>query len=307
MTTISVLGVPSAAGTHGPGQETAPQALRAAGLVQRLKARGLRVDDRGDLDVVPFAPDPANRTQQNAGRVVDTVRQVAGRVSDILDGDGLPLIIGGDCTITLGVVAAYARRHPELGLMYFDGDIDVSTPQSTVSGIVDTMGMAHLLGQGIPELAHVGPRYPLLAGGHIVAFGYDQREPSAEQELWLREQGVACHPANQLTDPAGQAGGAWASLAGRASPILLHFDVDVIDSTDFPLADFPHFNEGLPYDDAMRCLNTFCAAPLFAGLVVTEINPHRDPGGVLIDRLLTDLTAALAQTADRPGQAEPGR
>ena len=91
------------------------------------------------------------------------MRLVAEKVSLILDDGGVPLVIGGDCTITLGVAAAYVRRYPDLGLMYFDGDIDVSTPQGTVSGILDTMGMAHLLGDGIPELAHAGPRHPLLS------------------------------------------------------------------------------------------------------------------------------------------------
>lgn len=59
---------------------------------------------------------------------------MAGRVSDLLRADdGVPLILGGDCTITLGVLAAYVARYPDLGLLYFDGDIDVSTPATTTS------------------------------------------------------------------------------------------------------------------------------------------------------------------------------
>ena len=119
-TRISLLGVPSAAGTHGPGQEKAPRALREAGLAGRLQALGVEVDDRGDLPVVPFAADPVHRTQQNAGRVLEVVRLVAEEVSLILDDGGVPLVIGGDCTITLGVAAAYIRRYADLGLMYFD-------------------------------------------------------------------------------------------------------------------------------------------------------------------------------------------
>lgn len=289
-----MLGVPSAAGTHGPGQEKAPGALREAGLAERLQALGVEVDDRGDLPVVPFAADPDHRSQQNAGRVLDVVRLVAEKVSLILDDAEVPLVIGGDCTITLGVAAAYVRRYPDLGLMYFDGDIDVSTPQSTVSGILDTMGMAHLLGHGIPELAHAGPRHPVLRADHIVAFGYDEREPSREQQRWLQDQGVRCYPANGMANPPEQAAAAKAYLAGRARPILVHFDVDVIDSTDFPLANFPHFNEGLSYDSALSCLKTFCSGEHFAGLVVTEINPDHDPDGIMITRLAEDISHALA-------------
>ena len=294
MTRISLLGVPSAAGTHGPGQERAPRVVREAGLAAKLQALGVEVDDRGDLPVVPFTPDPAHRTQQNAGRVLEVVRLVAGQVSLILDDGGVPLVVGGDCTVTLGVAAAYIRRYPDLGLMYFDGDIDVSTPHSTVSGILDTMGMAHLLGHGIPELAQAGPRHPLLSGDHIVAFGYDEREPSPGQQQWLRDQGVRCYPANRMADPAEQAAAATAYLAGRARPLLVHFDVDVIDSTEFPLADFPLFNVGLGYVHALSCLKTFCSADHFAGLIVTEINPGRDPDGTLVTRLVDDISHALA-------------
>jgi arginase len=290
---FSLLGVPSAAGTHGPGQERAPAALRAAGLVERLRERGATVDDHGDLPVVPFATDPANPTQQNVGRVTEVASNVAERVGALLDGDGVPLIIGGDCTITLGVAAAYARRHPDFGLMYLDGDIDVSTPESTTAGILDTMGMSHLLGRGVRALVDIGPRRPLMAGDHVVAFGYDERESTPAQRTWLAGQGVDCYPANGMTDVPDRANRAWTGLAERAGPILVHFDVDVIDSTDFPLANFPHFNEGLAYDDAMVALRTFCSGQAFAGLVITEINPDRDPDGTLIRRLIGDVVTAL--------------
>lgn len=290
----SLLGVPSAAGTHGPGQELAPAAVRAAGLVERLRDRGVEVEDRGDLPTVPFAPDPANPTKQNVARVVQVVGRVAEAVGEILDSGGTPLVIGGDCTITLGVVAAFAHRMPEMGLMYFDGDIDVATPETTTSGILDTMGMSHLLGRGVPELAGIGDRVPLLAADHILAFGFDEREPTAEQREWLIAQGVDCRPSNAMTDAAAEAADAWMRLAARADPVVLHFDVDVIDSTDLPLADFPHFNEGLRFEAAMGALRTFCSQPAFAGLVITEINPLRDPDGQLLARLLDPLTEALA-------------
>ncbi len=290
---ISILGVPSAAGTHGPGQERAPEALRRAGLVERLEERGTEVHDRGDLPVFSFSSDPGDRKQQNLGRVVDVVRRVDAAVVLMLDEGATPLVIGGDCTITLGVVGGFVRRHPDLGLIYLDGDIDVSTPGSTTSGILDTMGMAHLLGVGAAELAGAGPRRPMLSGDHVVAFGYDEVEASTGERDWLAGQGVACFPAQRITDSREQADRACGELASQAHPVLVHFDVDVIDSTDFPLANFPHFNEGLSYEDAIAALRTFCSHEAFGGLVVTEINPDRDPDGSLVDRLVGDLVDAL--------------
>lgn len=290
---LSVLGVPSAAGTHGPGQERAPHALRRAGLLERL-ASVTEVEDHGDLPEVAFSTDPRDRKRQNLGRVVDVVRSVERAVGRMLDAQTTPLVIGGDCTITLGVVGAFVRKHPNVGLIYLDGDVDVSTPDSTTSGILDTMGLAHLLGVGAPELAGAGPRRPLLDGDHVVAFGYDEIESSSAQRAWLAERGVTCFPAQGITDARDQADRACREIAARAGPILVHFDVDVIDSTEFPLADFPHFNEGLSYRDAIVALRTFCSLEGFGGLVVTEINPHRDLDGSLVDRLVGDLVDVLS-------------
>ncbi len=59
-TKVAVIGVPSRAGAHYPGQELAPQLLRRAGLIERLDAVCSKVVDLGDLPTVGFRPDPAN-------------------------------------------------------------------------------------------------------------------------------------------------------------------------------------------------------------------------------------------------------
>jgi len=55
--------VPTSAGSHNPGQEKAPAAWRAAGLIGELQAAGLDVEDRGDLEATPYRPvEPGRRT-----------------------------------------------------------------------------------------------------------------------------------------------------------------------------------------------------------------------------------------------------
>jgi arginase len=291
---VSLLGVPTSAGTHGPGLEKAPAHVRAARLVDRLKAAGVAVDDLGDLTEVRFRADPSSRTAQSLPRVVEVATEVATRVEDIVRGGGFPFVLGGDCTITLGVVAGFLRAGKDIGLFYFDGDIDLSTPQRTVSGILDAMGMAHLLGEGDPALSRLGPRYPLMKPDRVIAFGYDLIEVDKAARAAQRRLGLVGVPADDIVDPDEQAREAWDTLAARAEDgVLLHFDVDVIDSTDLPLADFPHFNQGLSWPAAGECLRVFGAQETLAGVVLTEINPNRDPDGVLIDTLLDTLVAAL--------------
>jgi len=72
------------------------------------------------------------------------------------------VVLGGDCTITLGVLAGVQRHAPDAGLLYFDGDADLATPATTSSGVLDAMGAAHLLGLADNPLARLGPHFPML-------------------------------------------------------------------------------------------------------------------------------------------------
>jgi len=303
---VALLGVPSSVGTHGPGQEKAPAALRAAGLVRRLEAAGVTVIDHGDLPTAMFRTDPKRRTRQNLDAVVEVTRAVAERLGVLLDGDALPVLIGGDCTITLGAMAAMVERWPDAGLLYFDGDLDLSTPNTTLSGVLDTMVLTHLLGDGTEELRSIGPRIPLLRPEQLVAFGHEPRELDDSGRERLVRYGFRTYPCTEVgTDPdaaALLAASAWRELRRAACRVLLHFDTDVIDSTELPLANFPHFNEGLPESVALRCLAEFTASPGLAALVVTEINPDRDPDGTLLDRFVEGLVDALSG-----GYREPDR
>jgi arginase len=296
---IALLGVPSSAGTHGPGQEKAPAALRSAGLIDRLEAADVSVVDHGDLPVALFRADPAHRDRQSIDRVVEVARAVRDALLPLLDEPALPVVLGGDCTITLGALAALVTRWPEAGLLYFDGDLDLSTPDTSRSGVLDTMVLAHILGEGTDELRTLGPRVPLLPADRIEAFGYDPSELNQAGRERLASRGLSATACTQLAGAddrlaAELARGAWARLRKRAGRVLLHFDVDVIDSTDLPLANFPHFNEGLSERAALSCLAEFCRSPGLAALVITEINPDRDPSGELLDRFVDGLVAALS-------------
>lgn len=298
MRQVALLGVPSCAGTHGPGQELAPTALRATGLVERLRAAGAAVTDVGDLPVVPFRPDPQHRTAQNLAAVVAVVRAVDDALRPLLARGSVPLVIGGDCTITMGVVAAAAATWPDAGLLYFDADLDLATPADTRSGILDTMVLSHLLGVGAPELVGVGPRAPLLPPDRVLAFGYEPAEVGRAARDRLTRLGfpaISCHEVgSDPAEAADRAGEAWNQLAGGGERVVLHLDVDVIDSVDLPLANFPHFNEGLSESVAFAALAAFAARPELAALVVTEVNPQRDPTGELVGRLADALVDALA-------------
>ena len=289
---FGLLGVPTSAGSHNAGQDKAPAAWRTAGIVDRLTGRGLAVHDHGDLPVARHRPAARVGGVRDLERVVMICREVADRVAVVRATGQTPLVLGGDCTITLGVVAGLARSL-EPGLLYFDGDADLNTPERSDSGILDTMGVTHLLGGGAPELAGLQPRRPLLTDDRLVLFGFDPAELDTHQWAALTERQIVAFPAPTVRErPSAMAARAWATLAERTNHIVLHVDVDALDTGLFPLANFPHFN-GLALEEMRTCLDVFGHQPELAAVVITEVNPDHDPDRHLLNDLADVVTHAL--------------
>jgi arginase len=295
MNRVTVLGVPSSAGARRTGQECGPQLLRQRGLIERLSSAGLELVDYGDLPKTVFHPDTRNPKQQNITLVSAVARLVANRVFEAVRNQTKVVVLGGDCTITLGVLDGLGRHFSNLGLLYLDGDIDLNTPADTVSGILDGMGMAHIIGKGAHELTHIGSRYPLLPESNIVLFGFNADsgwiDPPEIQRL--KESSMIQYPLSEIrgrTESASRK--ALTQLEAKVDQILVHFDVDVIDFHDFPGADVPH-EHGLSLRETMETLKMFVSSPKFIGLVITEFNADRDADGTLAMRLVENLADVL--------------
>lgn len=114
MRKIGIIGVPSSAGARQTGQEQAPRAYRKAGLIEFLHSAGLSVIDFGNLPETQFRPDQQHPKAQNLPLVAEVVRRVADQVEEALRENVLPVVLGGDCTITLGVLAGLIPHAPKL-------------------------------------------------------------------------------------------------------------------------------------------------------------------------------------------------
>ncbi|HUB38451.1 MAG TPA: arginase family protein [Streptosporangiaceae bacterium] len=290
----TLTGVPTSAGAHHAGQDKAPAAIRAGGLVDRFRGAGISVTDEGDLAGSVFAVDHAHPQARNLNAVVKVAREVADAVAGQVRRGQRPLIVGGDCTITLGVVAGFRRVYPDVGLAYVDGDADLGSLSLERSGILDATGIAHLLGYGEPELSGLGGQPPLLQASRLAIVGCDPREVSDDGRRLLADSGVSYTEGPELmADPEAAARKALTALAG-GGPMIVHFDIDVVDSGDLPLGNFPHYNSGVKLGHVARCLRVLLRDPSCAALVLTEVNPTYDPDGSLLDRYLEGLTSALA-------------
>jgi arginase len=290
---VTIIGAATSAGTHHAGQERAPDALRAGGFIERLVRAGHTVTDLGNNVRQTFRVDTGHGPARNVTATVRAARAVADEVEYATRDGSVLIVLGGDCTITLGVLAGLQRVAPDTGLVYFDGDADLGTPGAG-SGILDAMGIAHLLGLAETELTGLFETRPPLDVRRLAMLGYDETDPeSYQRSVFDARPDLAHYPDHAVrADPVGCARRALAAVQD-ASRLIVHFDVDAVDSGDLPLANFPHYGTGVPLAVARQVLSVLFAAPVLSAVVLTEVNPSYDPDGDSLDRYIEAVTGAL--------------
>ncbi len=294
------MGVPSSAASYAAGQDLAPAALRSAGLLKQLIASGLDVHDDGDLPHQAWSPDRDHPLAQNAGQATTSVQQLADRLHPLLARGDIALVLGGNCTIALGVMAALRRLGAAApGLLYVDRHYDVNTPESTTDGALDWMGLAHALALPgcLETLTDAFGRRPLLEADQVAWLGVEP--PIATQ--WEREQAdrLGLHVTTSQALAADPAATALAALSQLPpGPLGLHLDVDVLDFTDAPLAENTDGrNTGPTLDQVTEALTAAARDQRMRALSIGELNPTRCAGAP--DALLrfgTSIARILAAT-----------
>src|SRR5580698_4597130 len=125
---IGIVGVPFNSAGVNSGVGRAPAALRAHGLVEHLS----KVNDVRDYgDVVFAAPRPVRDPVSGIKSLQATesmVPAVEAAVARIMTDGRFPLILGGDCPVMLGGLAAAHRRLGRVGLLFVDGHEDAYPP-----------------------------------------------------------------------------------------------------------------------------------------------------------------------------------
>jgi arginase len=295
---LAVIGAPTSAGAYAPGQERAPAALRAAGLLEALINAGWdEVDDAGDVEGFRWMPDGDDPTAANAGAAAAVAKRVAGEVRRVLDdGARRALVLGGDCTVGVGAVAGVEHRG-RVGLVYLDLHADMNVPDAVDDGALDWMGVAHLLAlDGTrPALRDVGLRTPLLQGKDLVLVGFDPDHATAFELAAIAEHDVTVVTVADLAaDPKGAARRALAALAD-CDVLSVHLDIDLVDFLELPLSENTERDGGVTFATALAALSVLAAHDRTATITLTELNPdHGAADGSTLATFVTGVARALA-------------
>jgi arginase len=271
VTPLVIVDAPLDCSGAGRGEERAPAALRDASLLRRLGANDggeadARIrDPRRDPDTGVVAADEVRRAS----------RAIASEVREVLNARDRPLVLGGDCTLLLGVFQALPS---DCGLWFIDGHADFFDGQSSPTGEAADMDLAILTGHGPPGLLELDQ--PLLASAAVVLVGHRPAElhPDVARENARLDPAIHALTAPEVREVGPPAVGidAAARLADR--PTWLHLDLDVLDEDVMPAVSYPQ-PLGLEWDELIGLVRPLVAAPNLLGVSVADFNPDQDPDG----------------------------
>lgn len=263
-------GVPYTSAAKPGGIAGAIAALREAGLAARLADLG--VPDAGDLDLPP--PDgrrgPSGLLNEPAlGRLVAATRE---RVLASADRGHRVLLLGGDCPVLLGALAALEDAGHRPGLVMLDGHEDAWPPEASDTGEASDSELAIALGQvagaGLgpfvrpSDVALLGPRDAAeLAAAGVRSLRDDVAYFADAEMVWAR-------------DLAELAGDVLRTIPATA--LWLHIDLDVLGTEAFPAVDYPQPG-GLDWRHLDHLAAAVAADPRCRGASVTIYNPDLDP------------------------------
>jgi arginase len=288
---VEILGTPFNGLGSPPHWENPADGLRRAQLAQQLVSIGHSVNDLGDLVGFQFLDirDPETGIRDYRTWVALS-ESLSVEVGYMLDREAFPLLLGGDCSMLVGILAAFAYKETPVGLVFLDGHADFHTPETSPGGDPADMELAVLTGRGPHAITHVAGKYPMLEEEDIVVFGiraWDQIDESPIQ-VYDRQQMAQKGIHAVVTEGLER-------FTRRGMPVWLHFDVDVIDPPLMPVM-FPE-PDGLTVEKAAQFLHLVCATSRTVGMSAACYHPVLDTDGSAGARLVDLLAEALSHHA----------
>lgn len=291
---IAIIGAPLCDGEREKGVEKSPNAIRTAGLVSTL-GRFAKVMDHGDIDLPPPTFDKIFGKLRNADYVVDFCREVKEAVSKALHTGEFPVLLGGDCSVFPGAVAALSSAYDGMQALYLDGHADFNTEQTTLSGYFSGMALAAAVGKGYEPLTRIGERFPIIREEDVCVLGLRRSNLEPQESKNLEDSRLRCITAETIKKGTQEA--IQTLLDDTKKPTYLHIDLDVIDPLDMPvLAGMHagvHTQGGLSYEETKELLNLLKALRL-VGIEITLYDPTLDQEKKHAPRIVQLIKTVLA-------------
>ena len=290
---FTIIDAPSILGLRPTGVEYLPEALKAAGLMDRLNA-----DYAGRVSPLPYNSERDKVTLLlNPDSIKTFSVQLADRVSSLIRRRRYPIVLGGDCSIVIGNLLAL-RRLGRYGLFFIDGHADFYQPEASLTGEAADMDLAIVSGRGPDVLTNIDGLKPLVRDQDIILFGYRDREQAASfgsQDVqntdiysfdltYVKEVGITTAASEAVKKLLQQD-----ELLG----FWIHIDADVLDDSIMPAVDY-RLNGGLSFCELSELLKIIVASGHTVGMDITIFNPNFDSDGSIAHRFVSSVLEGLS-------------
>jgi len=272
MPDLQILGIPLDLGAGRRGVDMGPSAMRLAKLDSALAAIGHRLVDLGNV----AQPVPEALTIGPTLPYIEAIATACRQTFEVLKATPagiFPITLGGDHSIAMGSIAGVAQAG-RTGILWIDAHADLNTPETSPSGNIHGMPLAHLLGYGDPRLLGIWGGGACVRPQDIVLIGI--RSLDEGERALIRELAITTYTMKDI-DRLGIARVAEAALAKLANLPRLHvsFDADVLDPSVAPGVGTP-VPGGLSYREAHLLMELLADAKRVTSLDLVEVNPILD-------------------------------
>lgn len=231
---------------------------------------------------VAVTPDlPAGDPWHRMAVLYEEVAQVVARQQTA------PLVISGDCTTSLGVLAGLQRAGHDVGIVWFDAHADFHTMDTTTSGYLGGLPLALAAGIGNLTLPQA-LRLEAVPERRIALV--DARDTDPGEHVLLGHSSVVRTTVGDLH--TGQA------VAGE---VYLQIDVDVCDPTEVPDLLYPAAG-GPSLDDVVAAVHRIATTHRVAAVGIAATWHHSGGNTAVHRQILQRLHAAVLAKAARPAR-----
>jgi arginase len=297
---VRIIGVPSDLGASRRGVDMGPSALRIARMGPRLEQLGYEVEDIGNIAVAvrEAIPAPQPATHRYMPEILAASLQLKQKVFDGLSGGQIPLILGGDHSLSMGSIAGvtkfYETKKKRIGVIWLDAHGDINTPETSISGNIHGMPLAHVLGIGHKELLALGERTPMVDPSRTVLIGIRDLDPGERNTI--RELGVRAFTMRDI-DEMGMRNVIQEALKIATNGTVgfhLSFDVDCMDPTVAPGVGTP-VRGGTTYREGHLAMELLHDSGKVLSMDVTEVNPVLDTSNQTADLAVEMVLSAFGK------------
>jgi arginase len=280
MAKIKIIGVPMDLGASRRGVDMGPSAMRIARIGPLLEALGHTVVDGGNIEVrIAESMHYGETTHKFLKEIAEACWKLAAETERALQEGTTPLVLGGDHSIAIGTVGGLSRFHRtrghKMGIIWLDAHGDINTPETSPSGNIHGMPLAHITGLGHPELLRIGGDGVMVDPGRAVLVGVRDLDPGERETI--RRHGVRTFTMRDIDEMGLRA--VMEEAIGIASDGTAGFhvslDVDWMDPSDAPGVGTPVWG-GATYREGHLAMEMIADAAKMTSLEVVEVNPVLD-------------------------------